>query len=228
MGDRVLVFGDSMTHRGGMTDPEQVEVRPGDGLDRGSAPGDLLASHLLAQGLASAARLDARIGRSAYNFWRRESAETLLRADLDWAPTLVILMLGTNDAGLNQKVNEKSMRAIHDWLGSRGAEVWGIGPPAFADTRLTRDSEAVVAMMRRVFGHRFLDARPLTQDLTQRGRAGDRVHFSDAGSRIFAARLVDAFTRARRWLWLHAGVEALATTFVPAVSMVLAATRRTG
>jgi lysophospholipase L1-like esterase len=162
-------------------------------------PGDLLASLLLQQGLASAARLDARVGRSAYNFWRREKATSLLQSDLAWGPTIAIVFLGTNDIGLNMAVDQKSMDNVRQWLASGGAEVWAIGPPSFANVDRQKGTSAVVAMMRRVFGVRFLDARPLTADLTRQGRASDLIHFNAQGSKVFADRLANAFLNARRW-----------------------------
>lgn len=197
MASRVLIFGDSMTHRGSDSGPEQVEVT--EDSDRSSAPGDLLASHLLENGIASAARLDARVGRSAYNFWRREAAESLIKADVAWRPDVAFVFLGTNDIGLNMSVDEKSMKAIRDWLASSGAKVFAIGPPSFADPERQKGTTPVVQMMRRVFGPRFIDARPMTSDLTVTGRAGDLIHFSSAGSKVFAARLAEAVQTALRW-----------------------------
>ncbi len=213
MAPRLLIFGDSMTHRGSDNGPEQVEVT--EPSDRTSMPGDLLASRLLEAGTVSAARLDARIGRSAYNFWRREEATKLLTGDLAWAPTLVIVFLGTNDIGLNVAVDEQSMLKIRQWLESRGAEVWAIGPPSFADPERQAGTGGIVGMMRRVFGNRFIDARPLTKDLTRQGRAGDLIHFNADGSRLFAARLETAFTAARRWYYLRQLGTVAATATAP-------------
>lgn len=226
MTHRVLIFGDSMTHRGPTDGPEHAEVLRTDGTDRSSAPGDLMASHLLEHGFASAARLDARVGRSAYNFWRREDAETLLKKDAAWKPTIAIVMLGTNDIGLNLSVDEKSMRNIRNWLKASGAEVWGIGPPSFAEAERQRGTDGIVLMMRRVFGSRFIDARPLTSDLTRRGRAGDLIHFTGDGSKIFGARLAQAFIDARAWHLLRSVAFAVSTAIAPAVPITVAIARR--
>lgn len=226
MTHRVLIVGDSMTHRGPDDGPEQAEVLRTDGTDRSSAPGDLMASHLLEQGFASAARLDARVGRSAYNFWRREDAQGLLKRDATWRPSIAIVMLGTNDIGLNLAVDEKSMRNIRDWLKATGAEVWGIGPPSFADPVRMRGTDGIVLMMRRVFGSRFIDARPLTTDLVRKGRAGDLIHFTGDGSRLFGARLAQAFTDARAWRLLRSIAVAVSTTVAPSVPIAIALARR--
>lgn len=223
MGGRLLVFGDSMTHRGSDSGPEQVEVT--EPSDRNSMPGDLLASRLLEDGTASAARLDARIGRSAYNFWRRENATALLKADLAWQPTLAIVFLGTNDIGLNMSVDEQSMLRLRQWLESSGAEVWAIGPPSFADPERMAGAGPVVAMMRRVFGNRFIDARPLTKDLTRQGRAGDLIHFNADGSKIFAARLANAFQTARRWYYVRQVGTVAATATAPLLAYAWQARR---
>ena len=197
MGARVLIFGDSMSHAGEDADPAIATVTQGS--NRAAMPGDLLAS-LLLEGGASAAQIDAKIGRSAYNFWRIEPTSTLLAQDLAFQPTIAIVFLGTNDLGLDMGVDATSMAAIRDQLAQSGAEIWAIGPPSFADATMQSQTDAVVAMMKQVFGSsRFIDFRPLTSDIltTAQGRASDGVHFgASTGAPIVAKRLATAFTKA--------------------------------
>lgn len=178
-GKRVLIFGDSLSHPGNDSGPETSEVQAG----QLGPPGVQLAAKLLAAG-ARAARVDARVGRSALNFWSRENTAKLLGADVAWEPDLVFVMLGTN--GGAEIKDAEALTKIHHVFASTGTEVWGIGPPA-----LPEDSTAVVAMMRRVFGPKLIDARPLTP--TGLGlRTGDGVHFTAAGAKIFAEGLARA------------------------------------
>jgi lysophospholipase L1-like esterase len=194
-GQRVLIFGDSLSHRGSREAPVQVEVREGSSRTS-SVPGDLLASYLLEAG-ASAARLDAKVSRSAYNFFRIENANTLLAADQAWKPTLAIIFLGTNDLGLNMDIDAQSMAKIRDAFRAVGADVWAIGPPMFAAEKYSSKAPEVVAMMKRVFGeNRFIDARPLTTDLTVIGRSSDGVHFTSLGAKTLASRLAAVFRTA--------------------------------
>ncbi len=135
--------------------------------------------------------MDARVGRSAVNFWSREDTTRLLTDDIAWRPDVVLVMLGTNDLGMNAIADEKAFAKIRDVF--RGAEVWAIGPPSFASPSMQAQTDAVVAAMRRVFGDRFVDARPLTADLTGSGyRTGDGVHFQARGAETFATRLLGA------------------------------------
>ena len=189
-GQRVLIFGDSLTARSGAS----VQVDVTEGIDRrSSSPGDLLASQLLAAG-AAAARINARVGRSAWNFWQREEAAKLIAADLAWQPTIVFVMLGTNDIGLNLTKDRQALERIRDAYATSGAQLVGIGPPAFSVERLVEGSPGVVAMHRKVFGpDRVVDARPLSRDLLEApGRAGDHVHFTAAGAAALAPRLAAA------------------------------------
>jgi lysophospholipase L1-like esterase len=187
-GQRVLIFGDSLSHRGSREAPVQVEVREGSSRTS-SVPGDLLASYLLEAG-ASAARLDAKVSRSAYNFFRIENANALLASDQAWKPTLAIIFLGTNDLGLNMDIDAQSMAKIRDAFRAVGADVWAIGPPSFSAAKYSSKAPDVVAMMKRVFGeNRFIDARPLTTDLIIVGRSSDGVHFTSLGAKTLAGRL---------------------------------------
>jgi len=192
-GKRILVFGDSLSHVGPDAGPAQVDISA---TGRYSSPGALLAQRLLAGG-ASAARVNARIGRSAHNFWGRESTRDMIHSDHAWKPDVVLVMLGTNDLGLSMSVDGDDMARIRDFYSGTGVEVWGIGPPSFASADLQGKTDAVVEMMRKVFGDRFIDARPLTSDLTNSAmRTSDGVHFKQAGAEVFAGRLADATPRA--------------------------------
>lgn len=195
-GERILIFGDSLSHHGDDDGPEIWDV------DRGanrtsSAPGDLLASMLLDAG-AEAVRIDANVGRSARNFWagtarrQHQSADDLIASDRVFAPTKVVIMLGTNDAD-SGAIDQGAMTAIRDAYAGMGAEVWGIGPPVFTSTALNRKADQVYTMMGEVFGARLIDARPLS---STQNRAGDGVHFQAASARPFAEGLFASLTAA--------------------------------
>ncbi len=169
-----------MAHPGDDAGPETAEIT---GRGTYSVPGALLAQNLLAAG-ASAARTDARVGRSAYNFWNREHAADLIAADRAWRPDLVIVSLGTNDIGLNLTADHNAMQKIKDAFAP--VEVFAIGPPSFPDGR---DTQPVVDMMKLVFGaDHFIDARIVTP-VGAGVRTGDGVHFTTAGAKVYAEGL---------------------------------------
>jgi lysophospholipase L1-like esterase/GNAT superfamily N-acetyltransferase len=201
VGERILIFGDSLTHHGADAAPEIWDVDVGSGR-ASSAPGDLLASMLLEQG-AQAVRTNANVGRSAHNFWagnaRRQlhSAQELIASDQAWGPTKVIVMLGTNDAD-SGAINADAMAAIRDAYAAMGAEVWAIGPPVFVDPTLSAKADRAFAMMSDVFGDRLIDARPLSSTV---GRAGDGVHFQPVAAQQFALQLASALATTRSSVW---------------------------
>jgi lysophospholipase L1-like esterase len=185
VGERILIFGDSLTHHGADGPPEAWDVDTGSSR-QASAPGDLLASLLLERG-AAAVRTDARVGRSAWNFFAREDASGLLATDQAFRPTTVIFFLGTNDCGLDATKDAGAFAQLRDSFA--GAEVWAIGPPVFRDPTLTAQAEIVYDTLRQVFGAaRVIDARPLSSTSY---RAGDGVHFQPAGARPLAIALAD-------------------------------------
>ena len=191
-GERVLIFGDSLSSRGST---EQVNVTETPNRVS-SSPGDLLASWLLAAG-AQAARLDARVGRSAINFWDREAAAQLLAQDAAWKPTLVIVALGTNDIGRDVVKTTLAMAKLRDAFRQMGADVIAIGPPSFTRADLQNNSGTVVAMLQEVFGKRnVIDARPLSTDLIgSQFRTSDQVHFTREGAAVLAQRYAGAVMR---------------------------------
>lgn len=186
-GKRVLIFGDSLTHRGERTAPDAVVVTDGI-LRTSSSPGDLLASQALVSG-ASAARINGRVSRSAWSFLTKEAASSILAQELAWQPDVVIIMLGTNDLGLAAASNQRYFTQLRDAFAANGAEVWGVGPPAFADADDAARADVVVATERGVFGSRFLDLRPLTEAYKVFGRASDGVHFTAMGAGLVASSI---------------------------------------
>jgi lysophospholipase L1-like esterase len=188
-GQRVLIFGDSLTQRGSA---ELVNVTEPPNR-ASSAPGDLLASWLLASG-AAAARLDARSGRSGINFWGREATQQLLQADAQWKPSLVVVMLGTNDIGRHRDQTVLALAKIRDAYRAMGAQVIAIGPPSFTRADLQQGSQSVVDVLHTVFGARnVIDARPLSADLAgSQFRTSDQVHFTREGAAVLAQRLAGA------------------------------------
>jgi lysophospholipase L1-like esterase len=189
-GERVLIFGDSLAHHGAMDAPEIWDVNLGATRSSG-APGDLLAS-LIRDQAAAAVRTNANVGRSAKNFWtapnRRQTrpASVLLASDQAWRPTKVIIMLGTNDADIGA-MDRASITKIRDAYEAMGAEVLAIGPPVFADARMTANTAKVYAVLQAAFPGKVIDARPLSATT---GRAGDGVHFTAAGAKAFALKLL--------------------------------------
>lgn len=189
-GERILIFGDSLTHHGASDAPEAWEANGGANRTT-SAPGDLLAS-LLLDGGAQAVRTNANVSRSAANFWAKtakyqfRTAQALLAADAGWRPTKVIVWLGTNDADVG-RMNPQAIAAIRDAYQAMGAEVIALGPPTLPG-RMAAAAEGVYATLRQTFGT-VIDTRPLTANAP---RTGDGVHFTSAGAKLAAPRLYAA------------------------------------
>lgn len=189
-GERILIFGDSLSHPGLDASPTIQDVTQGSQRSS-SAPGDLLASHLLEAG-AAAARIDAKVGRSAISFFGNEPAQQLLIADRDFKPSKVIIMLGTNDAERDLPRTEASMIQLRDFYRSLGAEVWAIGPMTYIGRGAVLNAKAaqVFDLMQRVFGpSQTIDARPLS---VIENRAGDGIHFQPSSAAATASLLAQA------------------------------------
>ena len=170
-GKRVLIFGDSLSASSG-------------------SPGGQLAQIIRGQG--GDVRVDAKQGRSAYNFFTdREDYASLLAQDRAFGPDLVIVFLGTNDiaTGIGVTRDRPKMQAIYDAFPQ--AKKIAVGPPNFIAPRadLNAGAPAVVDMMRSIFGSNFIDARPLTP---VGGRTSDGVHFTVSGAKPFAENIFRA------------------------------------
>jgi lysophospholipase L1-like esterase len=202
-GQRVLVFGDSLSHPGPDAGPSTFDVREADPMfAQSSAPGAVLAASLL-RGVnthgqkARAARIDARVGRSARSFFGREDAQALLASDADFRPTKVIVMLGTNDidagtSGAALDLTKDALRKIRDAYRGMGAEVVAIGPPTYPNDHYTQGAAPMLAALRDVFGaDRVLDIRSLTPGAS---RTKDGIHFTQAGAALVGPRLAQALT----------------------------------
>lgn len=169
----------------------------GDSLSAGPhTPGQVLADRLAAQGATVA--VNARVGRSANNFYGREDWRAQLAQIAAGHPDVAIVVLGTNDIGLAMSVDAQRMTQLRDALAAAGADVYAFGPPAFPPgTRLVPGQPQVVQMMRGVFADRFIDLTPITADLvTSKHRTGDQVHFTAAGGDIAGQRMADQFLQA--------------------------------
>lgn len=189
-GERILIFGDSLSHPGSDSAP-YIQAVTQDSNRVSSAPGDLLASMLLEQG-ATAAQIDARIGRSAINFWDREDTASLIAADAAFQPTKVIVMLGTNDIGRDLGATQQAMTRIRDTYENMGADVWAIGPMTYVPPadNLNAGAPDVLTVMQSVFGaDKTIDAQPLA---ALEGRTGDGVHFTYAAALPTAQALAQA------------------------------------
>lgn len=192
---RVLIFGDSLSHRGSDSGPT---VQNGiANIDRNvSAPGDLFASYLLQYGGAKSVRIDAKVGRSAYNFFTtREPWQALLENDIEYKPNIVFIILGTNDLNMGLGPSKTKFELLRSYF-KTSPTIIAVGPPSFASTSKMNSAEGVVTMLKSVFGaDSVIDSRPLTTDLTQQGRTGDKVHFTPAGAQLFARRLFEHVSR---------------------------------
>lgn len=170
----------------------------GDSLSAGPhTPGRVLGDRLAAQG--ADVTVNARVGRSANNFYGREDWRAQLQQIAAGKPDVAIVVLGTNDIGLSMSVDGQRMAQLREALAGAGADVYAFGPPAFPPgTRLVAGQPQVVRMMRGVFGgDRFIDLTPLTSDLVGSAhRTGDQVHFTSAGGDVAGQRMADQFLRA--------------------------------
>lgn len=208
-GERIVIFGDSTSHHGADNAPEIWDVDAGSNRVSGQ-PGDLLASMLLERG-AEAVRVNARVGRSAFNFFGREAFQPLLDSDAAFAPTKVFVVLGTNDIGLDPSKERDAFELIKGFYEKQGAEVWAIGPWTYTRADLNAGAVPIVELMQSVFGARFIDGRPLS---VQTGRAGDGVHFGAGSAAQTAQNMMQAIDAASaglfgiKWGWIAAGVAA--------------------
>ncbi len=190
----------------------------GDSMSSGaSSPGGVLAKQLTAAG--ATVKVNAKVGRSAWNFYGSEDAAAQLAAASAWRPHLAIVQLGTNDIGLSLSVDRNRMIQLRDDLARGGADVWALGPPAFAaGVSEAHGVDAVAAMMKDVFGSRFIDMRSMTKDLltTSQGRATDGVHFTADGGGIAGRRAASAFMNAN-----DAGITLLAVLAAGVLAWVM-------
>jgi lysophospholipase L1-like esterase len=224
-GERIVIFGDSLSHPGLDNAPTLQDITRGS--DRpSSAPGDLLGSLLLEQG-AAAVRVNAKVGRSAVSFLANEPAATLLTTDQTFRPTKVIVMLGTNDAERDLAKTEAALAQIRNTYRAMGADVWAIGPMTYVGhgSALNTPAAAVFSVMQKVFGKaKTIDARPLSMSAQ---RAGDGIHFTQAGARDVAPQLASAITTASA-VKISRPLAGLAISFgsVLVVGLVAIAARR--
>ncbi len=217
-GERIIIFGDSLSHGGADSGPTIQDITT-NSARQSSAPGDLLASMLLEQG-AAAVRTNAKVGRSAWNFWQREPTASLIASDQAFKPTKVVVMLGTNDAdsGVAPDKDFSSFVAIRDIYRSMGAEVIAIGP--FLSAIPAQQVEQVVQTMKSAFGSlHFIDGRPLSQLAVH---ARDGVHYTVVGARTLALALTDAIlsklSPATLWNSIGLGVLGIGVVFLGAVA----------
>jgi lysophospholipase L1-like esterase len=190
-GERILIFGDSLSHVGPDAGPAIVDITS----SVTSSPGGILARDLLMGG-AQAVRVNAKVGRSAKSFWGAESGTSLTARDQsEFRPTKVIIWLGTNDIdrGLTPDAlmaTATAMTQIRDAYRSMGAEVYAFGPPSYSNIHYNSAAPAMLDTVRGVFGaDRTLDIRELTTDAP---RTSDGVHFTTAGAKLVGSRLAQA------------------------------------
>lgn len=194
VGERVLIVGDSLSHPGPDAGPSIVDVTSPIGLVS-SAPGELIARQLLAAG-AQAARVNAKVGRSARSFLANESA-LLARDQNEFRPTKVIIFLGTNDidVGLTPSAlisTATAMAQIRDAYQAMGAEVFALGPPTYPNPHYNDAAPVMFNVIQTVFGagHTF-DIRPFTPGAA---RTGDGIHFTTVGAAAVAPGIAQMLT----------------------------------
>lgn len=199
-GERIIVFGDSLTQHTGSVPIWDVDQGP----QRNSAgPGDLFASMLLDQG-AEAVRLNAKGGRSGYNFWTVEPGAQLIAADVAWKPTKIVFVMGTNDVGMTAGPDLAAYQRIYNGYKASGAEMWVIGP--FLNRQDATQREVVYQTLRNVFGaNHVIDGRELTKIIAP---GADGIHYNTTGARALALNMTDAITSAsavRGWIGIAIG-----------------------
>lgn len=201
-GERILIFGDSLSVHPGSIPVWDVDQ----GSNRNGTPGELLASLLLEQG-AEAVRVNAKGGRSAYNFWTVEPSWELVAGDLAWRPTKIIFVLGTNDVGMTVGPVEQAYRKIIEAYKPSKAEMWSIGP--FINRQDATQRQAVVDIQKRVFGMRAIDGRPISQNIAP---GSDGIHYNYQGAKQLALAMADAWLSAfnpKAWAGVAIGAAAI-------------------
>jgi lysophospholipase L1-like esterase len=173
-GKKILILGDSLSASA-------------------SAPGGVLGAQLRAAG--GIVRVNGRVSRSAENFFSGKNGEDgaqVLAAEASYRPDIVVVMLGTNDMGLNPSADALGFQRIASAFPQ--AQRWAIGPPAFARADYTREAAVVYVTLASVFGaDRVIDWRGLSVDqVAAPARSGDGVHFTSAGARVAGERLAAA------------------------------------
>lgn len=176
-GQRIVIFGDSLS-------------------EGAASPGGSFGESLRQAG--AEVLINARRGRSAWNFYKLEDAAAQFAEIRAFEPTLAVVVLGTNDIGLSLSSDLQRMLQIRDALRAAGADVWAFGPPSFPSAQRAAGADGVFSMMRAAFADRLIDLRPLTVDQTSpsSGRASDGVHFTAAGGRVAGERMAQAFSSA--------------------------------
>lgn len=164
----------------------------GDSLSASAtAPGGVLATYLRRAG-ATDVHVNGKVSRSAINFFvgHGEDGAAILATEAAARPDVVIVFLGTNDMGMGAAADVAAFTRIRSAFVANGAEVWSIGPPAFASTTRNTQAVTVYATLRSVFGaDRVLDLRPLTTDVP---RKTDGIHFTTAGGATTGQRIAAA------------------------------------
>jgi lysophospholipase L1-like esterase len=206
-GKKVLVFGDSLSASDG-------------------APGGVLAARLRDAG--AIVRRNGRVSRSAVNLFSGKNGENgaaVIAAEVSYRPDIVLVVLGTNDMGLNAQADAAAFTRIRDAFTTGGAKVYAIGPPAFSRADHARESVVVYDTLGRVFGAgNVIDWRALSGDqVSPPARSADLVHFTSAGAQVAGQRLAAAVLAHRVPIWGSASPKLRAWWPVPVTAAVAAA-----
>lgn len=201
---RVVIIGDSLS---------VTHLQNG---KQATTPGSQLAFLLAAKG--HQVSVDA-IGGFALAYFRPAvahtkqglQAERIIARTKDAAPDTVLVMLGTNDYADSNKALQGGISAIIGAFSGPGMQpnLIFIGPPAFSPAlrggAVYSGTNAVYTELNKSL-RPVIDARPLTRDmLAPPLRAGDGIHFSGKGAKLFAERLAgtlsmrETVTRGINW-----------------------------
>lgn len=173
-------------------------------------------------------RVNGRVSRSAVNLFSGKNGENgaaVIAAEVSYRPDIVLVVLGTNDMGLNAQADAAAFARIRDAFTVGGAKVYAIGPPAFARGDHVRESVVVYDTLGRVFGAgNVIDWRALSGDqVSPPARSADLVHFTSAGAQVAGQRLAAAVLAHRVPIWGSASPKLRAWWPVPVTAAVAAA-----
>lgn len=120
-------------------------------------------------------------------------AGDIIRSAQAFAPSRVLLMLGTNDYEQSEKAIRGGLQAL---LGAFGSRLFGLGPPFFApdikDGAINTGAARVSSVMVDVLKENYLDTRPLSGGLTGKKFRTDGIHFTTLGAGLYAQNLFNA------------------------------------
>lgn len=140
---------------------------------------------------AKSVRINWKGGRSIHSYYKQGGNWRNRWEIKHHKPDVVLVILGTNHSGVPTKIQTRLFNRLRNIFQAAEAEVWAVGPPQMP-RRYRSEMARTVGIMKGVFGlNRFLDLRPLTQDMKKRFR--DRIHFNREGAHAVVEHIVTAF-----------------------------------